>query len=139
MLRTKGGDENSYKSSDAVNNIDWSVLNDDTAQYQTMLYYKGLIEMRKAYSVFTDADVTVTHSQIGSDGAVAVTLTGADGESALLLINPTTAQQTYTLDGEWQLVANGTEAGATPLSTESGEITLGGISVHILVRTAEQS
>ena len=28
MLRTKNGDENSYKSSNAINNIDWSVLSD---------------------------------------------------------------------------------------------------------------
>ena len=52
MLRTKGGDENSYKSSDEVNNIDWSVLNDDTIQNDMMLYYKGLIEMRKSLDIF---------------------------------------------------------------------------------------
>ena len=34
MLRTKDGDENSYKSSDAINNINWSVLAEGTREYE---------------------------------------------------------------------------------------------------------
>ena len=65
MLRTKDGDENSYKSSDEINNIDWSVLSEDSREYKTMLYYKGLIEMRKTYSIFSDVNTTVDYEALG--------------------------------------------------------------------------
>ncbi len=50
MLRTKGGNENSYNASDAVNNIDWDALKPDSDAYAMMLYYKQLIALRKANS-----------------------------------------------------------------------------------------
>ena len=46
FLRTKSGDHNSYKSPDAINQIDWN----RKAEYQEVFeYYKGLISLRKAY------------------------------------------------------------------------------------------
>ncbi len=131
MLRTKGGDENSYQSSDAVNNIDWSVLRDGTLQYETMLYYKGLIEMRKAYDIFYNNE-EISHTDLGN-GAVAVTFTNADGGAALAVINPNTTALSYTLDGEWNLVADSDRAGRSALARESGSVTLNGISLRIYV------
>lgn len=49
MLRTKGGDENSYKSSDSVNQLDWT--RKDTYK-EVFEYYKGLIELRKTHPAF---------------------------------------------------------------------------------------
>lgn len=46
MLRTKGGDHNSYKSPDAVNNMDWSLKEKNQG---TFAYYKGLLALRKAH------------------------------------------------------------------------------------------
>lgn len=51
MARSKDGDHNSYVSSPTLNQIDWNSLikfGDLTA------YYKGLIDLRKAYAPFTD-------------------------------------------------------------------------------------
>lgn len=46
FLRTKSGDHNSYKSPDAINQIDWN----RKSEYQEVFdYYKGLVELRKAY------------------------------------------------------------------------------------------
>ena len=70
MLRTKDGDENSYKSSDEINNIDWSVLSEDSREYKTMLYYKGLIEMRKTYSIFSDVNTIVDYEALGNGMAI---------------------------------------------------------------------
>ena len=50
FLRTKGGDHNSYKSPDAVNWLDWSLKEANSDVFD---YYKGLIELRKAYSAFS--------------------------------------------------------------------------------------
>lgn len=132
MLRTKGGDENSYKSSDEVNNIDWSVLREGSGEYETMLYYKGLIQLRKAYDIFTDSESVITAEELGS-GILAVTFEDGSGGKALALINPHNTGLPYPLEGEWNLVADGTTAGSEVLSRESGSVTVDGIGVRIYV------
>ena len=136
MLRTKGGDENSYKSSDAVNNIDWSMLAEGTIQYETMLYYKGLIEMRKAYPIFTDPSSTVTSEQIGDKGSVAVTIEDGNGGKVLVIINPTETNFTYTLSGEWNLIADSKRASSSVLARERGEISVDYIGIRVYINDA---
>jgi len=136
MLRTKGGDENSYQSSDAVNNIDWSVLKEGTREYETMLYYRGLIEMRKTYDIFTDSDAQVTNVEELGSGILAVTYDDGKGGQALVLINPHDTGLPYTLNGDWNLVADGSQAGAAVLARESGAVTVAGISVRVYVNDA---
>ena len=133
MLRTKDGDENSYKSSDAVNNIDWSVLKEGTRQHTTMLYYKGLIEMRKTFDIFTDPAAQVLSAEETGSGILVVTFDDGKGGQALALINPHNTGLPCTLEGEWNLVADGTRAGAATLARESGTVTVDGISVRIYV------
>ncbi len=135
MLRTKGGDENSYKSSDAVNNIDWSVLKEGSREYTTMLYYKGLIQMRQSFDIFTDLDVTIDAEELGS-GILAVTFDDGKGGQALALINPNNTGLPYTLDGQWNLVADSATAGAEVIARESGSVTVEGIGVRIYVNDA---
>ena len=133
MLRTKDGDENSYKSSDAINNIDWSVLQAGTRAHTTMLYYKGLIEMRKAFSVFTSPDAQVISTEELGSGILAVTFDDSRGGQALVLINPNNTGLPYQLEGQWNLVANADTAGAEILAQESGSVTVEAISVRIYI------
>ena len=131
MMRTKDGDENSYKSSDTINNIRWDVLAEGSDPHSMMLYYKGLIEMRKAHSILgTDGSVKITYGSFGSDGLSAL-YEAEDGTRALVLINPTHQAFPYTLEGEWQLLADGTRAGSEVLATETGKITVDGISIRV--------
>ena len=58
----------------------------------------------------------------------------ADGQEALVLINPTTAETSYTLSGSWNLVADGTQAGSDVLDTLTGEVNVPSRSVLILVK-----
>ncbi len=51
MGRTKDGDDNSYKSSVERNMIDWSLLSTNA---DLVSYYRGLIDIRKAFAPFTD-------------------------------------------------------------------------------------
>jgi pullulanase len=134
MLRTKDGDENSYNSSDAINNIDWSVLKEGSREYATMLYYKGLIEMRKTYGIFADTATQVTNVDEQGSGIVALTLSDGKGGEALVVINPHNTALPYTLDGEWDLVADATRAGGTVLESRSGSITVDGISIQVYVK-----
>ena len=140
MLRTKVNadgsfNENSYNASDAVNNIDWEALTATSDEYAMMCYYKGLIEMRQAYSIFRSNgdDVTITFGTLPG-GGMTVTYDDGNGSQALVLINPTGTADSYTLSGEWDLVATGTQAGSAVISTESGAVTVDARSVMVFVK-----
>ncbi|MBR3704695.1 MAG: type I pullulanase, partial [Oscillospiraceae bacterium] len=136
MLRTKGGDENSYKSSDAVNNIDWSVLKEGNREYETMLYYKGLIEMRKSYDIFTDNSAEMALAEETGSGLLVVTFVDGKGGEAMVIINPHNTSLPCEIKGEWNLVADGSRAGAAVLERASGSVTVEGISLHVYVNDA---
>ena len=136
MLRTKDGDENSYKSSDAINNIDWSVLKQGNREYETMLYYKGLIEMRKTFDIFTSNETQIIKVDEQASGVVALTYDDGNGGQALVVINPHATGLPYSLEGEWNLVANGTQAGGAVLEKQSGSVTVGSISILVYVNDA---
>ena len=133
MLRTKDGDENSYKSSDAINNIDWSVLQDGSREYETFTYYKGLIEMRKTYSIFTDNQSQISNVEELSSGILAVTFDDGKGGQALVLINPHNTGLPYTLEGQWNLVADSASAGAAVLAQETGSVMVEGLGIRVYV------
>ncbi len=132
MLRTKDGDENSYKSSDAINNIDWSVLKEGNREYETMLYYKSLIEMRKAFSSLFDANATIEFDEQGS-GILVVKYSDGNGGEGLAVINPQGTSLPYTLEGEWNLVANDDQAGAQSIKTERGSVTVDSLGFRFYV------
>lgn len=135
MLRTKDGDENSYKSSDAINNIDWETLKPGTGVYETMQYYKGLIAMRKAYSIFqsTTGSVSITFNSL-SGGAMAVLFNdNTSNKKAIVIINPTNNDIEYTLNGEWNLIANGTQASQSAIEVKSGIINVEKLTINIYV------
>ncbi len=133
MLRTKDGDENSYKSSDAINNINWSVLKEGNREYETMLYYKGLIEMRKAYDIFTDSDVQITRAEELGSGILVVVFEDGKGGQAMAVINPHNTALPCDLEGSWNLIANAEQAGKDVLAKESGSVTVDAISIRIYV------
>lgn len=132
MLRTKDGDENSYKSSDEINNIKWDVLKEGSAEYKTMLYYKGLIEMRKSFDIFTNVKSTITCTELGS-GILEVYFEDENGGKALAIINPNKTTLPYTLDGEWNLVADANAAGNKVLAVESGSVNVADVSIKVYV------
>ncbi len=132
MLRTKLGDENSYRSPDEVNNIDWSALKPGTLQYKTMLYYKGLIEMRKHFRIFTDKNTHIEPKAL-EGGALEVTFMGENDSAALAILNPHNYKLSYTLEKEWNLVLTAESAGSTIIARESGEITVDSMSARIYV------
>jgi len=135
MLRTKDGDENSYKSSDEINNIDWSVLREGTREYKTMLYYKGLIEMRKSYGIFTD-NAAVIECEEQSNGLLTVAFDDCKDGKALALINPHSQMLSYTLEGVWNLVVDHEKAGSNVLAREANDVLIDAIGVRIYVNDA---
>ena len=134
MLRSKDGDENSYKSSDEINNIRWELLTPTSNEYSMMTYYRGLIAMRKAYPILgTDGSVTITFGSFAAGGLV-VNYESKNGEKAMVLINPTPQIFPCQLDGQWNLVADGTRAGTDTLATENGSVNVPGYSLRVYVQ-----
>ena len=134
MLRTKDGDENSYKSSDAINNIDWSVLNDGTIQQEMMLFYKGLIDMRQTYGIFSD-NTTEVSSVSFTNGRCAITITAKDGTEVLIVSNPTAANMSYSLEGSWYLLTDSSSVYVENPELTEGPIELPHYSAYVFINT----
>jgi pullulanase len=95
-LRTKGGDENSYKSPDAVNQIDWDRVQDNQ---ELVDYFKQLVQLRKDESAFrltnyADIDKTVKVLQDGKNGVFAFEYL-AGGHKLYVLFNVNDSAQVF--------------------------------------------
>ena len=133
FARTKFGDDNSYVSSDKINQIDWSSLEKyaDLAEY-----YKGLIKIRKNFSPFRDPTIRsaklIKFSE-NLEGAVAYTLENTiapekEWKYIAVLVNANEteteaellAQENKTLPEKWTIIANAENAGLSGLGTIEG-------------------
>ncbi len=143
MLRTKGGNTNSYNATDEVNNMNWASL-EEKKYADVYEYYKGLIAFRRAHSVLrltTAEDVEKYVSTItGLDTHMfgIHTVGGPESEKAeemLLYFNANTEAKAVTLpDGKWDVMVNNEKAGTKKLATVSGTIDLPAQSAFILVK-----
>lgn len=146
MARSKDGDENSFKSPAAVNEIDWNNLQrfpDLTA------YYAGLIQIRKSFAPFTDATNTTKqniHFVDDTDNKImayivdnALTDNTQWKKVACIFNISGSEEKQVTLTGqdnqtEWVIVANNEKAGLKSLGTVNGNtITIPKSSAMILV------
>jgi len=151
MGRSKDGDENSYKSAATLNMIDWSLLKTNA---DLVSYYKGMFELRKAFSPFTASTLdveddtyeyirsasmnsmstnlayTVSNTTEGEWSKVAVIYNGADAEATVTLKN----DPSINAETEWVIVADDKAAGVTALGYNTGlKFTVPGSSLIIAV------
>ena len=123
--RTKGGDDNSYQSSDAVNSMKYK----QRVTYATTLnYFKGLISLRKAHPAFrmaTTSDIKKNLTFLNtSQTVIAYKLNGAgvgDKWGTIVVIhNAGQSTASVTMPGgkaTWKVVVNGDKAGVSTLAT----------------------
>ena len=135
MLRTKDGDENSYKSSDAINNIDWSVLKEGSNEYEMMRYYQELIRVRQEYAIFRTLNTAVIANTSYGEGRVAITLDNHAGGEALIVSNPTGETMTYNVSGNWHMIVNGVDVMDAPEAV-TGSITIPAYTAVVFVNDA---
>lgn len=124
FLRSKNGDENSYKSSDEVNSLKWSTKSKYVA---TTKYFQGLISLRKAHPAFrmsTTAQLKANLKFIPTtNDLIAYTLNGAavkDSAKTILVIhNPNLGTSTLTLPtkSKWSVLVKGAIAGNKAIET----------------------
>jgi pullulanase len=126
MARTKGGEENSYKSPDAVNQIDWSRKTRYANLYE---YVRSLISLRKAHPAFrlpTNAAINkhLRFLDTETDNLVAYRLDNVPGETWQNIVvafnGAATAQSVDLPEGTWTVVLDDREINPEGLQTFRG-------------------
>lgn len=142
MLRTKQGVANSYKSSDSINEIDWS----RKATYKSVFnYYKGLIALRKAHPAFRmpTAEMIRQHLHFldsGPEGVITYQVRGnANGDQwkdVLVVLNGNEAAKTVKLPaGNWTLVVNDELVNQQGIRKNvSGEVEVSGTAAFVFYK-----
>jgi pullulanase len=128
FLRSKNGDTNSYKSSDAINSLKWATRK---ANISTVNYYKGLIALRKAHPAFRMTTTEQVKSNLkfstSPDGTIVYTLNGAavkDKAATIVVIhNANVGEQSISLPkgGSWSVLVDNGKAGVSVIRKVSGD------------------
>jgi pullulanase len=140
MARTKGGEENSYKSPDAVNQIDWS----RKYRYNDLFeYVRDLIRIRKAHQAFrlpTNGLINqyLRFLETDGDNLIAYRLLGVPGDpwqDIVVVFNGQNSYRNVTIpDGTWTVVLDDRRVDESGLRTFRGSrVQLAPYSAVILV------
>lgn len=142
MMRTKGGEENSYESPDEVNQIDWA----RKGQYPDVLtYFQGLIQLRKRHPAFrmTTTEMVQKHLQflpVTQNNLIAYTISGNangdDWKNILVVYNGNAAYQTVDIPaGPWKMVLDGEKMSEEGLGTiDATSLTVPGRTAIVLAQ-----
>ena len=118
FLRTKFGNENSYNAGDEINKIRWT---DKKNYYDTFLYYRNLIKLRKEHPAFrmkTREEIEKNikfyedlNIPLPDDKSIAFLINGKNlgdiWNEILVIINPNKENKEFKLpDGKWKEVFN---------------------------------
>lgn len=124
LHKTKFGDENSYQSSDRINEIDWAYK---TLYQPIFKFYQGLIRLRKEHPAFRMPKAEQIREHLifhqAPHGAVAYSLQNhANGDSWKNIFvvynqNHHFVEVALPHAGEWHIVVEGDKAGVTTLGT----------------------
>jgi pullulanase len=143
FCRTKGGNPNSYKSPDSVNQIDWSRKKE---YHNVFEYYQKLIQLRKNHPALrmTDARQIQKYIHFCTEykiGVVSYCIEGAKvGDSwknIVMLFNGSRKDNLHPLpEGNYRIVVNGDEFLEENQGEEvSEEVKLQAVSMMILIKT----
>ena len=128
FLRTKGGNNNSYKSNDTVNKLNWTRKSENTG---TVNYFKGLINLRKTHPAFrmTSADMIKQNLKflVTPENVVAYEIAhNANMDTwpnIVVAFNANREDVTIELSKKstWNIVVNGEKAGVKTLKQFKGD------------------
>ncbi|MFW6289954.1 MAG: alpha-1,6-glucosidase domain-containing protein [Mariniphaga sp.] len=141
FCRTKGGNGNSYKSSDAINQIDWNWKKE---YYDVFEYYKNLVALRKNHPAFRIPDTsTIQHSIHFSFqyqmGVVSYSIDGKNvgdqWQNIVLIFNGNRKKITHQLPGgKYRVMVQGDRFSNEGLTEVSDTVEVEEISMMILVK-----
>ena len=112
LLRSKQGVENSYKSPDSINQLNWQRKSDYS---EVVDYYKHLIELRKAHPAFRMGTAEEVRANLKfmsvQDGLISYRIdnnaNGDDWKSIYVIYNAKPETVEYILSGSWKLAVTG--------------------------------
>jgi pullulanase len=142
MLRTKQGVENSYKSPDLINHLDWKRKTQYRPEFD---YFKALVRLRKGHPAFrlTSSDLIRKHLQfldVSGSNIVAYQLKDNAGGDAwkniVVIFNGNNAARTVTLPaGDWKMVLDEQQLDERGLKTiKIGRVEVPAISAMVLMQ-----
>lgn len=142
FFRTKHGIENSYKSPDSVNQLDWS---EKIRNFDHVQYIKGLISIRKAHGAFrlrSAKDIEKYMKLIDSGFSSILYLLenveqfGPWKNIFVAFHHLETSREIFLpIKGTWQMICNDQAAGTKPLNTiTEHKFTLEPLSMYVLVQ-----
>ncbi|MDE7423509.1 MAG: type I pullulanase [Lachnospiraceae bacterium] len=147
FARTKHGDDNSYRSPDSINKIDWTRLN----TYENVWkYYEGMLEIRQVFSGFRsiltrkDGDNWnpqnnninwIKRDEYGVSAFTETNNVSGEWNQIGVIINNATSEATMNLgSGKWVVIADGNTAGLTKIAEYDGSsVKAAGKSVVVAV------
>ena len=135
--------DNSYKSPDSVNAIDWTLRDTNSDMVE---YYKALIAIKKTFPQFKIADkatlknclvIKDTTENSLKDGVAVYAVKSPDANSneyAVVIINSNATAKTVSVpNGSYEVYVNGASATATaPATISSGSVSVGAYSAIVM-------
>ncbi|WP_397447648.1 type I pullulanase [Polaribacter sp. R77954] len=108
MMRTKFGEHNSYKSPDAINQINWNLK---LKNADVVTYFQNLIKLRKAHPAFRMYSAKEVQENLrflkSEDGLVAYQIKNSANNDSwatiLVIYNANTKPVNYTLNSNWNV------------------------------------
>jgi pullulanase len=138
FLRTKGGDNNSYKGGDAENKFDWTLTNTNAG---VVSYYSGIIHLRAAHSAFRMDDPALVSAHMvflnSPDNASEFELTGHANKdkwkNILVIYNPYGTAKSFSLPkGKWNVVVKGGKAGTKIIGHATKHVSASAYTMEVL-------
>ncbi len=144
MGRSKDNDENSYSSPATLNMLDWSQVSTNA---DIVSYYKGMLDIRKAFSPLTDdtkasSEKYRIYTGYKNPSAVYAGVWDNDTEGEwnklAVIANSASTEKEYTLDEldgvkDWVIIANDRIAGVSKISENGKKFTLPAKSMIVAV------
>jgi pullulanase len=144
FLRTKGGNDNSYKAGDSINKFAWSRKN----QYPDVFaYYASLIQLRKDHAAFRMTSAHMIRNNLTFLGSPANTVAfllngqavGDIWEQIIVIYNANTTAIPFSLpDGTWNIAIGHGNVSAQVLDPMKGSVVVEAIGCMVLYRDKEK-
>lgn len=142
MLRTKGGEHNSFNKPDSVNQIDWDWKRAHAGVFK---YYQGLIALRKAHPAFRMSSAAAISRNLRFLEAVPphVVAYALDGRAAgdswgeiLVAFNANRTPVTVAVPaGQWRVAVTGAEVDlSAQMTVAGGELSIPALGSWVLYR-----
>lgn len=140
--RTKGGDHNSYKSPDSVNQFDW----DRVLEYKDNVdYFRELIKIRKAYDVFNlkeYSQINEVFKEISkSNDLVSYKLENGDKDLYIAHNSSRESREFEVENGIYKVLVRNQKAnslGLEELQVQEGVVEVAPLSTLVLVQKVEE-